>query len=397
MTSAGGESHFDTAALALSEIVTNAFVHTGAAVAVLVSASPDGVRVEVVDSSPRPPVPRRHADQAGTGRGLQIVEQVTEHWGVQRSGAGKVVWFEVGRPPRSGELTPPREPDEGDDAEDVYPVTLRHAPLLMHWAWQEHAAALLREYLLYVLDEDLTIFDRHAEASAAMALLQSQLPVPQLPDDPDGLMAEALEPAVSAEEVVLTIPASSIPHFVTLADLLRRAIREAQAGNFLGPPTQPEIEEMREWICSEVARQTSGTVTATPWVARTDVRATHADRAKLAATYSSLAATGETLLATDESSIIVAVSASALRLLGYDRAEDLLGRRVLVVVPERYHQAHIAGTTLHATNGRDVLLGVPLVVPMTRQDGTEVPVSLEVCPERLDHGHRVFIARFQPA
>ena len=176
-------------------------------------------------------------------------------------------------------------------------------------------------------------------------------------------------PEVTAPEAVLQIPAGVVKHFATLDDLLRRAISEAHAGRFLGPPTQPEIDEMRTWICSEVAKQTSGTSTATPWVARTDVRATLADQEHLTATYASLALVDQALLATDEASIIVAASSAALELLGYDRAEDLLGRRVIAVVPARYHQAHIAGTTLNATNGRDVLLGVPLVVPMVRADG----------------------------
>lgn len=35
----------------------------------------------------------------------------------------------------------------------------------MHMAWQEHAATLLREYLLHVLDDDDDILERHAQAS----------------------------------------------------------------------------------------------------------------------------------------------------------------------------------------------------------------------------------------
>ena len=94
---------------------------------------------------------------------------------------------------------------------------------------------------------------------------------------------------------------------------------------------------------------------------------------------------------------IVAASEAALQLLGYAAAEDLLGRRVIAVVPGRFHQAHIAGTTMNATNGRDKLLGVPLVVPMVRADGTEVLVSIEVRPHSLGDGSRVFVARFRAA
>jgi PAS domain S-box-containing protein len=154
---------------------------------------------------------------------------------------------------------------------------------------------------------------------------------------------------------------------------------------------------MRQWLCSEIARQAGGDTTATPWLARTDVRATLADQAALTATYLDIADVDEPLLATDEASIIVAASQPALDLLGYQRADELLGRRVIVVVPARFHQAHIAGTTLHATNGRDNLLGVPINVPMVRADGTEVPVRIEVRSEQLKNARRVFVARFRHA
>jgi PAS domain S-box-containing protein len=255
---------------------------------------------------------------------------------------------------------------------------------------------LLREYLLHVLDEDHTILERHAHASAAMSLLHEQVPAPVLPDDTDALMADAVEPLVTAEEVVLRIPEVSVGDFTILDELLRNAIAEARAGAFLSPPTQPEIEEMRHWMCSEVARQAAGDTTATPWLARTDVRATLVDQAALTAAYSQLSAVDEPLLATDEASIIVAASPAALDLLGYGRADELLGRRVIVVVPSRFHQAHIAGTTLHATNGRDNLLGVPIEVPMIHADGSEVRVHIEVRAERMADDRRVFVARFRP-
>jgi PAS domain S-box-containing protein len=405
------DADVEGAELALSEVVTNAIVHTGDEVSVQLWVSSRGIRVEVQDNSPHVPVRRHYAGTAGTGRGLQLLEDVTDRWGTSRSELGKTVWFEIGSVAPNSDHPNSDHPDDEDAdnagassatavsgvSEDLLAVTLRRAPLLMHWAWQEHAAALLREYLLHVLDEDDSILDRHAEASEAMSLLHEQLLAPQLPDDPDGLMAGALEPHVTAEEIVLHIPRGSVPCFATLDDLLSRATQQAHAGRFLGPPTQPEIEEMREWICAEVAKQTSGQVTATPWLARTDIRKTLADRIELAATYAPLGQNERPVLATNEASIIVAVSPAALELLGYKDPEDLLGRRVLVVVPDRFHQAHIAGTTLNATNGRDVLLGVPLLVPMVRADGSEVQVSIEVRPEKLDQEHRVFVAHFESA
>jgi PAS domain S-box-containing protein len=394
----GAEHLVESATLLLSEVVTNAFVHVGTQVLVLVWSTDEGVRVEVEDAGSHVPARRHYVGTAGTGRGLQLLDELADRWGTVARPTGKTVWFELGAPPTGRVALAEDAADEPvEEPTGTRQVTLRHVPLLMHVAWQEHAATLLREYLLHVLDDDDDILDRHAQASEAMSLLNEQLPAPALSEEAGALMADATEPNVTADEVVLHIPVASIPHFATLDELLRCAIEEARAGRFLSPPTQPEIDEMRHWICSEVARQTSGNTTATPWLARTDVRATLADQATLTATYSHLATVDEPLLATDEASIIVAASQPALDVLGYRSADQLLGRRVIVVVPARYHQAHIAGTTLHATNGRDNLLGVPLEVPMVRADGTEVPVRLEVRPQRLDADHRVFVARFRPA
>lgn len=357
------------------------------------------------DDSTDLPAHRRYGATAGTGRGLQLLDGMADRWGTAEQPWGKTVWFKVGTVSSSG------GPFSGDDAGDEHgpgnvfapasttgdfvPVTLREVPLLMHIAWQEHAATLLREYLLYALAQDHDILEKHARASAAMTLLHEQVPAPPLPDRGDALMADAIEPKMTADEVVLHIPAATVVNFETLDALLRDAITAARAGVFLSPPTQPEIDEMREWMCSEVARQAGGATTARPWLARTDVTATLADRAALTAAYADLAAVPEALLATDESSVIVAASGAALDLLGYPRADELLGRRVLVVVPARFHPAHIAGTTLHATNGRDNLIGVPVIVPMVRADGSEVQVQLTVRPTLLPNAQRVFVATFQ--
>jgi PAS domain S-box-containing protein len=393
MSRSGADELIDPAVLVVSELVTNALVHAGTAVRLQLWASGQAVRVEVGDGAAHGPVRRQFAESAGTGRGLQLVDELSDRWGTTASTEGKTVWFEMGDTlTGSGGLGEPGASPGAAGA--TVEVTLRGVPLLMHVAWQQHAATLLREYLLYRLDEDPEILDKHAQASEAMNLLSQQLPVPRMSDDPDALMGEAIEPYVSADEVVLRMSADSVQHFATLDALLGEAVAKARAGHFLSPPTQPEISEMRAWICAEVARQTNGVATSIPWVARTDVRATLADQAELTRVYAVLAEVDEPLLATDEASIVVAASPAALELLGFERAEDILGRRVIAVVPPRFHQAYIAGITLHMTNGGDTLLGVPVDVPMVRADGSEVMVRMEVRSERLDSRRRVFVARF---
>ncbi|WP_442802706.1 ATP-binding protein [Streptomyces sp. CB01373] len=62
----------------------------------LVLRQTGGVRVEVTDGSPQlPAVPLDLSPEAEGGRGLLLVDAVTDKWGVEpRGGAGKTVWFE---------------------------------------------------------------------------------------------------------------------------------------------------------------------------------------------------------------------------------------------------------------------------------------------------------------
>ena len=94
----------ETLILLISELVTNAVVHTGCP-AVLRHAASAGigrpaagtVRVEVADASARPPR-QRHADGDDTnGRGLELVDGLADRWGWQPEGAGKRIWCEVDR------------------------------------------------------------------------------------------------------------------------------------------------------------------------------------------------------------------------------------------------------------------------------------------------------------
>lgn len=393
---AGAEHLIDDAALATSELVTNALVHAGPVVTLTVWPSRHGVRVEVSDSSPHVPAERGQVVTSSTGRGLRLVAASSDRWGVAPHHAGKSVWFEIGTP-RVGAAATTDEPapvavaDPGEEPD--LPVTLLGFPILMHWAWQEHASVLLREYLLHVCEDDPSVLDRHAEASAALSVLREQVPLPDLPEDPEALLDLALEPAVTAAAVSLRLPAPALGHFATLDALLRRATRAARESLFLSPPTQPEIAEMREWLCREVERQAGQGAAPTRWQPANQARATTVGNDDLKRRYPGVAVAGpEAVVTANSGGIIVAATPRAVEILGYGEPAELVGRRVLVVVPERYHQAHVAGTTLNATNGRDALLGVPLTVPMVRADGEEVPVELRVEPRLLVNGETVFEA-----
>jgi anti-sigma regulatory factor (Ser/Thr protein kinase) len=83
------------AELVTSELVTNAVIHARTHITVRVVPDADGARVEVVDGSEQMPGPRLATVASRNGRGLTLVDHFAPSWGVERTTAGKVVWFLV--------------------------------------------------------------------------------------------------------------------------------------------------------------------------------------------------------------------------------------------------------------------------------------------------------------
>ncbi|MBO0512658.1 ATP-binding protein [Streptomyces beijiangensis] len=86
----------DAAELALTELIANAVRHVpGRRCSTLILRQGDGVRVEVTDTCPQLPRPVRRPGLAESGRGLLLVDAVTDDWGVEPrpDGSGKTVWF----------------------------------------------------------------------------------------------------------------------------------------------------------------------------------------------------------------------------------------------------------------------------------------------------------------
>ena len=90
----------DDVSLLVTELVTNAVRHGGAAtdrpLQVEFRRQADRIRVEVVDLGIEfepPPTPSK-GDSSG-GWGLFLVDQIAERWGVTTARAGTCVWFEM--------------------------------------------------------------------------------------------------------------------------------------------------------------------------------------------------------------------------------------------------------------------------------------------------------------
>jgi anti-sigma regulatory factor (Ser/Thr protein kinase) len=92
----------ELAQLLLSELVSNCVVHGAAAepdswIDVSAATFPRTLRVEVSDGAPTfRHVPVLPALDAGSGRGLYLVEQLSSSWGISARGVARV-WFELPR------------------------------------------------------------------------------------------------------------------------------------------------------------------------------------------------------------------------------------------------------------------------------------------------------------
>ena len=86
----------DDAMLVVSELATNAVVHCQSRFSVQLQRCGSQVRVEVVDESGRAPAPGSAGQFATSGRGLSLVEAVSQDWGFERIDSGKSVWAELG-------------------------------------------------------------------------------------------------------------------------------------------------------------------------------------------------------------------------------------------------------------------------------------------------------------
>ncbi|MFF4861031.1 SpoIIE family protein phosphatase [Streptomyces sp. NPDC001231] len=98
-----GENAYEIELVA-DELITNALIHTeGAAIVTLrVLSGPNRrLRIEVEDSSSALPRRREPGEEGVSGRGLLLVDRLTDVWGVEARGGGKCVWCEFAVPDQS--------------------------------------------------------------------------------------------------------------------------------------------------------------------------------------------------------------------------------------------------------------------------------------------------------
>jgi len=86
-------SVLDAVELMVSELATNSVKHAKTSFEVVIERSGTVVRVEVSDRGNGDPTPRNPRPSDPTGRGLRIVDLLSDKWGVRHAGDTTTVWF----------------------------------------------------------------------------------------------------------------------------------------------------------------------------------------------------------------------------------------------------------------------------------------------------------------
>jgi PAS domain S-box-containing protein len=352
---------------------------------------------------------------------MALVAALTSAHGISDVGPdGKTVWFTIGGGPEE-------QSDEAllaawDDAEwdldmtgDELPTTapgtttvcLLGLPPTLWLAARQHHDALLRELVLYLAEHpglavDVPATDRarstvsnavlaaveHAQrAGTARRVLPAEHPSP-LPDVPEPL------------DLQLKISAELGPTFSAMQDTLDAAEELAEHGRLLARPGLPEIIAVRDWACEQITAQLDG-VPPSPWPGAdqdrftVDVHDRDSEPDLGGWDIGVVRDSDRGVVAADDANRIVAVSRPLADFVGWD-VDDLVGRRVVTLIPPRLREAHVSGYTRHLTTGEAHVLDVPLILPVLRADGTEVPATFLVQRAPIARGRTMYLAWIEP-
>ena len=401
----------DAAELAMSEIVTNAALHAHTDIDIRLAALSDRLCVEVRDWNCALPEERSYGVDATTGRGMALVRTLALDCGVRRLADGKVVWFQIGDPPERTvddllAMWDLHDADADAAAGPTEPNALRvqllGLPATLWLAARQHHDALLRELHLLNADRDHP-FDiaaadtarRYISRAVAEGIDQAEAAGHTRNPLPDG-HPSALPWVPAALDVSFEL-ADDPTIFEALQDVLDEGERLATERQLLMRPGLPEIIALRDWA-SEQAISQAGGAPPIPW-SGTDHEHFETATGALEPAHgwdtSAVSTSERGVVAADDTNRIVAVSPSLAERVGW-RPEDLVGRRVVTLIPPRLREAHVAGFTRHLATGVAHALGVPLTLPVLCKDGSEINCHFLVEQATATGGRSGYLAWISP-
>jgi PAS domain S-box-containing protein len=370
----------DTAALLVSEVVTNAVLHAGTAIRVKIRVEETSVRVEVRDGSVALPSRRHYDERAVTGRGLELVDLLATTWGTEQESNGKVVWFEVSVDPADGST----DQAPSDPVETGGPmwtcVRLLRLPTALLLAALERGEAAMREIALVAFSND------GPEDVPAVTPVQLDL----------GAVIRAVSDALGQGLLEIDLeqdfPPSAEQAAIDRLAAVDEADRMAMDGNLLILPAVPELGACRRWMMGQITQQLRGEAPV-PWVLPGPEDLRHEVVLLGAATVAIIDARLDGAVVADIYNRIVHLNPVAADLLGW-AVDDLVGRRLTTVIPPEHRTAHLAGFTRYQVTAEGPLIGATIEVPMLCRDGSLIPVRLTIDVLETEPVRPVFRACF---
>lgn len=271
-----------TAELLTCELVTNVLLHTTSAVTLRVQMRGRQARVEVEDDSPVLPAAGILDVTAASGRGLVLVDRLSQQWGARRvHRGGKTVWFELeaGAPtpfesldadellhmwaPESAQGgagqdgTDERRLRAGREEQPVRRVRLEGIRTELLNATKSHLDDLVRDLALATAaphagdhgDDDVLALGVRLRA-LAVDLLEFRNEIRRQALD----AAHRQAPTLTLEMV---LPLSLRPRLLEYRDVLDLADELCASDRLLLAPAPPEHVEFRRWKLTTIAAQLS--------------------------------------------------------------------------------------------------------------------------------------------
>jgi anti-sigma regulatory factor (Ser/Thr protein kinase) len=280
----GREDLVDAAQLGVSELVTNALIHSQPPLSVRVRGTVDHPRIEVVDSSPVPPQRAPVAPEIEDvddfnvttfGRGLDLVAMMSRRWGsdLAHDGRSKSVWFEPSGLARyeshlEGEIFD-FDPGLVDGHTTLdgprIPMKLLGVPARLFAEMRRYHFEVRRELRLlamtapeeYPLAIEITeIFgqaDRERRSSAGVSRLD-----------------QAIADEVDSVDLEYRVPTTTPGTMALIRDLLGEVYRALSREHLLALRPPDVIVELETWYFTEFERQGNGEEPI-PWTGPTSM------------------------------------------------------------------------------------------------------------------------------